>query len=313
VKILYLYARRWYDAKMSIGRILYGEAIGRHPGVELRFHGVGWDGWDHRATVDENLAALGWKPDLIWVYKPEDYPTLPDCQIPKLVIFNEANAPKTLAEIYGADARLVGFHHPSDMPRWTYLESRRTLFTLPHCCDIDTVAKPLAERPVACLATGVRADKVYPLRGRMMDLIHKGHIQGTVRSHPGYRLKSNAEIRQQYETYRAELRSAKLSLCCSSVHKYPLAKYIESAAAGCLIVGDAPDDMVFMDTVGQYMVKIPDDADDDAIVDAVEYWLGHPREAQEMADAAKEEVRRGFQTSHYAERLVDVIGRHLGV
>lgn len=306
MRILYLYARKWYDTKMSIGRILYGEAVARHPGVELRFGGSGWPGWNDQATVAENVR--DWTPDIIWVYKPEEhYPSLPDCPIPKLVIFNEANAPKTLAEIYGADATLVGFHHQNDLPGWKHLEPRRHLLSLPHCCDIDPAAKPLSERPTACLATGVRSDRTYPLRGRMMDLIHKGRLPGVVRNHPGYRLTSNDDIRRQYESYRADLRNSQIALCCSSVHRYALAKYVEAAAAGCLVVGDMPDDECFRETLGPHIVEVPSNADDELIQETVQYWIDRPDESQAKANAAREVVRRCLTTSHYAERLTNAI------
>lgn len=305
MKVLYLYARRWWDTKMSIGRILYGEAVARHPDVELRFSGVGWPGWGDNASVTKNIADSMFVPDWIWVYKGEDYPTLRECPIPKLVTFNEANAQKTLAEIEAADATLVGFHHENDAPRWQHF-GRRT-FTLPHCCDVDELAGPLSERPIECLATGVRADRVYPLRGRMMDAIITGRLRGTVRKHPGYRLASNETIRQQHADYLAQLRSAKIALCCSSIHRYALAKYTEAAAAGCLVIGDMPDDSVFRDTLGKFIVDIPANSCAEEIADTVEYWLNRPDESQARVDAAKEVVRRNLTTRHYAERIVNGI------
>ena len=82
---------------------------------------------------------------------------------------------------------------------------------------------------------------MYPIRRSAEIAINQKLIRGGfTRPHPGYRLKNRAAINAQFIDYLKALSKAKISICCSSIYKYPLAKLIESAACGCVVATDQP-------------------------------------------------------------------------
>lgn len=311
MKILYLFPRKLYHAKMSRGRVLYGEAVARQPGVELRVSGEGWPDWRDADTVSANLERWGWAPDLIWSYKAESLRGLDRYPCRKLVCFNEAWAPKTLEEIRAADADVIVFHHAGDIPQWRFLEAEGVkLVHLLHCADHETFAPsgmPLASRTTACLLSGVQSPEIYPLRARFAKLLRSGAIPGVIRPHPGYRLETEAANVQQYRDYAGQLRTARISLCCSSRHRYPLAKYVEAMAAGCAVVGDMPDDPEFRETLGRHILQVDPSWPDARIAAFINDWLARPDELAVIAAAGQAMAIREFTTDRYAERLLDAI------
>lgn len=308
MKILYLYAKKWYEQKMSIGRCLYGEALAAHPDVELKFWGNGWDGWRDERTIRQNLHAADYKPDWIWIYKGEDYKGVRDSGIPRFLIFNEANNEKTISEIRSAAPERVGFHHMNDIPRWTRKEAPGA-FHIPHCGEIDLEAES-AQRPVDCLVAGELSETVYPLRTRLAGLATQMGISRR-RYHPGYRLQSHDAVRLQYLRYRRDLRRAKTLLTCSSVYRYPLAKYIEAAHSGTVIVGDLPEDAWFRESLGPYIVEVDNAWSDQMLVDCVRSHLKDESGLKQRAAAAMDVARSQFSMEHYAERLLQELRRDL--
>lgn len=298
MKVLALFPRDLYDRKMSIGRVLYIEALGRQPGVELRWSGIGWPGFDPSRTVRENCG----DSDVIWAYKAEGLRGFEEFPV-RLVTFNEANHPKTLDEIAAAKANLVVFHHMNDMGRWN-LDCATV--HIPHCAD-PAPATPVADRPVDCLFAGVVSPEVYPLRSRLAGMLRSGSLPGRVRQHPGYRLRSHADCRIQHAAYMEDLARAKILLTCTSAWHYPLAKIAEAASRGCVVASDMPNDAEFQRTLGKFIIEL-DPADPDEVIAAtIRRWLSKPEELQELADQARLAVQESFSTNHYAQRILAAI------
>src|SRR6056300_974082 len=90
MKILYLFPKMYYEKKMSVGRVLYGEAMDRIEGVEFAWWGPGWEGYDDSLPVRDNLKKTSFVPDVIWAYKPEMCVDIPDRDCPLIVCYNEA-------------------------------------------------------------------------------------------------------------------------------------------------------------------------------------------------------------------------------
>lgn len=304
MKILYLYARHWYETKMSPGRILYGQAIATHPGVRLHFSGLGWPDWDSRLSVSQNIDRMGLEFDAIWVYKPQDYFGLLAAKHPKVITFNEANDPrKTWEEIQSSGASVIIFHHENDLFRWKDIHGSK--FHIPHCACIDT----LRPRPksVECFLSGATSKRTYPIRYQLSRMVKSGAIPGVARKHPGYDLTSNQEIHQQYEAYAEQLSTARIALCCSSIHKYALAKLFEASACGCVIATDMPDDSIFRNYFGERIISLNGDPRHDK--DAILAMLADESAMNQIGDLNRKTVEDSFSLDQYAARFVDCVAR----
>ena len=309
MKILYLFPRQLYETKMSIGRVLYGEAVSRQPGVTLKFWGEGWDGYDNSLSVAENIERSGEAWDILWAYKADRLKGFCDAPGKKVVCFNECWDRKYLDEAAGAN--VIIFHHSSDMRLWRdeSLPSKPAIHHLLHGADSEYFHP--RQKTIDCLASGVSSPAIYPLRERLHRFVREGRLPGITRPHPGYRLRSAAECRGQYRDYADDLGAAKIALCCSSKHRYPLAKYAEAMLAGCAVAGDMPDDELFRSTLGRHMIELDPAWDDIKIVGTIRDWLRQPNELQLLAEAGRQEVLRSFTTDHYAKRFIEAVGDRL--
>jgi hypothetical protein len=306
MRILYFYAKKWFETKMSPGRILYGQALARHPEVKLRFWGLGWDGYDAKATLAENIAKDAWEPTHLWCYKAQEYIDVSAVHLPTLVMFNEAHDPvSTLAEIRAASATHVGFHHENDFLRW--YSTIDGAFHLPHAAPPYANVTPLSQRPLNCIVTGRATKANYPLRYRMAQLVRSKCLPGTVREHPGYILDSHAKILEQYESYREDLLKARMNLGCSSIYRYNFARFAELAMAGTVIVTDMPSDGTFKRMLGKASVIIPDGASRWRIVAMVREALGDPAALQQRASWLRQVAERELSMERYAEKLVEIL------
>jgi hypothetical protein len=131
-----------------------------------------------------------------------------------------------------------------------------------------------------------------------------GRLPGEVRSHPGYRTTSVAETSEQFVDYARHLGRSRIALTLGITYRYALAKYPEAAMAGCLLIGDVPEELA--PTLGRYMVRLEPDMPDEQIVDTVAWWLENDQAAQEMAAQSYALARSAFTMEHYAERFVQV-------
>lgn len=118
---------------------------------------------------------------------------------------------------------------------------------------------PLANRTTDVVVTGTASAHIYPYRHifRMykQDLIRNAgftvkdtylEYAKAIRACRGAptglshdTISSLVEVRRaQYASYQQQLQQSKISICCSSVFMYPLAKYFESISQGAVVVGD---------------------------------------------------------------------------
>lgn len=314
MRILYLYPRDLYDRKMSIGRVLYGMAVGIQPGVDVQFWGDGWDGYKSELSLRENIERINLKPTHLWFYK-SDRLKKPFPDIPSFICFNECWSEKYISEAYHAEADTVIFHHAGDMQQWEEILTGRGVKSvhIPHCADPSFFTSkpiPIFARTTDCLLTGVQSPEVYPLRARFRKMILEGKIKGhcAIRSHPGYRLSSHELIRSQYGEYCHQLGQAKVVLCCSSKHGYLLQKYSEAAMAGCAIVTDRPRDSWFscLDLNGG--VTLDPGESTELIVGKINELLEDTERIEHVGNALRNIAMDNLTTDHYAQRLLAAIG-----
>ena len=312
MRILYLFGKRYFDNKMSPGRIFYAEALGRQPGIEVRFWGEGWDGYDTRYPLAENLRALGWDPTHLWFYKAQSYREVAAVKLPRLVVFNEAfDEVQTSLEIHSAAATHVVFHHEGDYLAWRGKVPRA--YHLPHGgVPYSTPVPSSVERPHDCIVTGRLSPAIYPLRCNLARLIEQGKLSGVVRAHPGYLMPCHNSIREQYESYRNDLCRARLGLGCSSIYRYNLARYAELALAGTVIVTDMPHDGFFRKLLAPWSLILPDRASSWRITDMIREALRDATGLQQRSEALRRTAECELSMDRYAQRLIEVLREPVG-
>lgn len=313
MNILFLVSHYYYAQKMSRCRFHQMEAVGRHDGVQVRVWGRGFPAYCDQETVWANIrrhfGATAF--DLLHVYRPEDHHGLASCPLPKVIDYNEAWDRKAVVrEILRHDIGLVIFHHRND---WQAFQAKprlaraRQLVHIPHAAEQSIfvpAARPWAERSLPVLLTGALRRDMYPLRARCADLILAGKIPGEIRQHPGYRTAGTAETCDQFVDYARHLGRSRIALVLGITHDYALAKYPEAAMAGCLLVGDIPEELE--PTLGRHMVPLQTEMSDTQIGDTLAWWLAHDAEAQARAAASQQLALAQFTMEHYAAHYVRV-------
>lgn len=305
-RILFLVSNRYYETKMSRCRFHQMEAVDQQPDVDVTFWGNGWGGYDEKASVRDNLRQYCLSFDLVHVYKPEDHIDVAGCGVPVSIAFNECwpGTNRAMKEVLGCGAGLVICHHEND---GSCFDRRRcSVVHLPHCAEESVFHRYAGDpRQTDVLLTGVLNPDVYPLRSRMAKLVESGKIPGRVRPHPGYRLTSKLECESEAIAYANDLGSAKIALVCSSRYRYALAKYTEAAMAGCLVIGDRPDDSTFCHAMPS-IEYLPEGCSDDEIIAVVNGYLRNDERRIERAKEIQREALLSLRMDDYARRFVSV-------
>jgi len=307
---LYLCTRYLWECKSDRGRVKHVEAVARQPGIDLRCDGPGW----MHPPPD-------WRADLLWVYDPPrktdgwqfSITGLRDRVQPRAIFMYDAyEAAKARAEIDSCDPALVIFAQESDERKWrAELEAEgRTVARIPNCADKAVFYREGAwERPIDCLLTGALAAETYPLRKRFAHLIAKGGLPGEIRPFPGYRRKSAEDARDQFADYAAHLRVAKIALLDASIYGLALQKCMEAAAAGCVMVGEMPNDKLFRSTLGKALVTIDNGMSDKQIAAIVKGLLADPAEMDLRRKIGLSEYLACYTTEHWARRFLAAASR----
>lgn len=307
IKILYLFPHKLYESKMSPGRRWYGQALSKI--THLKMWGIGWPGYDSQMSLSQNLLESGFTPDAIWIYKSDGIKGLKECPIPKFATYNECwqdEPGRALKEVENDGLDMVICHHENDMKLLDGYCGK--IHHIPHGApsEIFHCTTPLSERQNGVLLAGVQSKEIYPLRHRYRVLAQSGAFPCKIRNHPGYRLPGEKACDQQAIDYANDLKSSKISLCCTSKHKYLLAKIIESMLAGCIVVTDEPDDSEF-EEMSPYVVTVPKDATDEWIVSKINNLLSRVEDLNAMARLSQSFAASRFTTDHYAKRLLACI------
>lgn len=317
LKIAYLCSREHWRRKMSRGaRFECPRAIDARPDVEMLFSGPSWPDYVDGLSVGDNLFRIGFKPDVAWAYKPQDMLDFADLDCLKVVTYNEAWWPEDLAarECLEHKIDLVICHHHNDMGRFKRfgLKCRH----IPHAANpsLFGCSRYPTRRSIRVLLSGVLSRHIYPLRCEMALAVESGFVDGLIRPHPGYKLFTETECDKQYRDYAAQLGDSMLSLCCTSIHKYFLAKIAESAMAGAVPVTDCPDDPEF-EHLKPHCVIVESHAKAEDVASAIERaTVGVTAdEFHERQLAVQFAAANHFSTPVYAERFVTAVRESLGI
>lgn len=292
MNILFLYPKRLWETKMSIGRTLYPQYLEEN-GHTVTYSG---DGWDNLSECLANQHCY----DFAWLYSPESH-VGHKLKIPRLVSFNEANdSGKVLSELTNCNATHVLFNHWGDYVRWDGQLDAKAMWIGGHACNPTPNECPFRRH---VLFSGVTSARVYPLREKYREAFP----HATRRMHPGYRLANRQQIEEQYITYRCDLWMAKASLCCSSIHRYPLAKMVESAAMGAVVVTDLPDCPYFETHLWDHCIQVDADWQPEKIREVVMATLESPEQYDTLRQKSLAAAKLHFSPESWARRFNDKV------
>jgi hypothetical protein len=307
MNIVYLYPRKYYEKKMSRGRVWYGRAVQNRKDCTLKFWGPGWNGYDSNLPVQENLNRAELKPDVLWAYKPEECIGITERECPLVVCYNESwpHIPgKAAMEVALCSADLVICHHQNDKKCFDGCDS--IVKSIPHCAPefFAEESKPFDLRSHDFILSGVQSKEIYQLRHRYKMLADSGKIQDCHQLiHPGYRLQNASQCDEQSKTYAKSLGNSRVSLCCTSKYRYLLAKIVESMMAGCVVITDAADDDWF-DAIRPYVICVDDNTRDEQIADMCKMIQNDKSRWRSFASEAQRYAKAHLSCSSYAERFI---------
>jgi len=308
------------------------QALDRRPDVVLKMTGQGWDEWDNSKPAIENAKRIMPDADCVYTYKLKGNERL---GIPPVVDakrlgggflvvqkFQEGWEPN---KAWGPTKRISDFilsegvglailSHANDRIRLKKAEANGVrVAVIPIAADPDVfsvASRPWEDRDIDILLTGNIGLEHYPLRSKFAAVINGGKLPGLchIHSHPGSWAESIDDAEKKVREFADLLGRSKISLCCSSKHKYPLAKYVESAMAGCRVVGDMPDEapaeyLEFLDPIETSWI---DRWTNRRIVAQIKNSQEDP-EIQAKAEYGRQVVLKNLTWDHWAEYFIRAI------
>ena len=247
MNVLLVIHRGWWDRKCPPCWPDQTEAI-RAAGVRVQVTGPRWPDWKPDQKLRANVERIMPDADVLYLWRPFGAAEFEGViganeKMPWLKVSSYQDNPKGAA----VEARDVGLDLLFYRDHWDrqFLQS----------CGVRSVYIPLAvplpnydgwdrnqsERKTPVLLTGNQTPHVYPLRVKFNDMIKRRMIRGAVRPTSPYRMNSLDRIRDEQRAYAKALINTRISLV-STCPTIPLLlrKYLESLAAGCVLVGDMP-------------------------------------------------------------------------
>ena len=321
--LLILLPKYYYECKMSMVRRRVVDAQLRRTDINAVLSGQGWGPGELAAayssglSLRENIQRIMPQADAVFWYKPQggqkdNVPPLIQPQergdVKAIVSYNEAWWPeqRALQECWDTNTDLIVHHHANDAEQFQDRSGgHKVMWTchIPHCADESLFGpwrKRWADRAIDVVLTGVDSPEIYPLRHRLMRLARSWQgLNVASRPHPGYRLRSLADCREQERDYARTLGNSKVALVTPSKYNYLLAKYQEAMAAGCALAGGVPDDADFKQRRCMYTISADDS--DAEIERAVRHLVanGEPLSRRSMAA-----YWAYYTVDHYCDRLI---------
>jgi len=296
--------------------------------------GQGWPDWEMTATALANVKRIMPDADVVTTYKLGGNPRLniPSAVEPASIAgkyltaekfqeawwgeFSASDPPPAWQQVVEQKTRLVICSHAVDVPRFDEAVNRIgcSVVHIPHGAEVSVfaeAAKPYDERETDVILTGSLSEAHYPLRCKFRDMIRNGTMPGNCRifPHPGCWANSIEQAESRVRDYAEALGNSKIALVCSSRWRYPLAKYIESAMAGCLVVGDEPADPPA--GFGDLFVPVAPETPPDAIAAMVAGILADGTEACKRAALAQRAAIHSFSQEDFAFRFVYAVAREI--
>lgn len=316
--ILYLVNYKTYKSKMSRVRFHGIHALSKK--CNLTYSGLGWDNYDSKLTVQQNIDKMNIEFDLVIGYKPLELLKFKNIIPLKCIRYNEMyNFVETLNEIEKSNADIVICHHENDMKTYESYYSNYhgqknknvKFYHIPHCTEKTIFKDYKQKKDIDILLAGKISGKNslkeqhYPLRLRFQKLIPELSKRFKVHeyNHVGYNITDADKNHSQIE-FAKIINRAKICLTCSGLPKSRFGKYIEIPSCNSVVAGDIPDQD--QDDFKKFVIEINVNMSDEEIIDKISYYLNNQAEFKKIQ-------KNGFDWSQkysqewYADRVLSIL------
>ena len=302
--ILYLVDKKTYLTKMSRVRFHGMEALKNITNVH--FSGNGWNDYDSKKTVQENIDNMNKRFDIVIAYKPLELKQFKNVNIPKCIRYNEMYDVKwTLKEIKNSGAQLVICHHLNDCEKYKKMNIPGVSFVyVGHCAKKSIFKNYQLEKKYDILIAGFISPH-YPLRNRFIKLLPKLSKKFICHKHPhpGYNRSDSYTDKYLIQMAKA-INQSKITLTDTGIPRSRYGKYIEIPMCGTsAICGDLPDDNA---DDYSFVIHVHNNMTDDEIIEKINNFLNN--ENERLAKIEKGiAFAENYTQSHYAQRLLEKI------
>jgi hypothetical protein len=270
--------------------------------------GIGWRGYDERASVANNLQNLfGGLPDLVIAYKPLDHAGFGELPCSTAIQYNEVKEARFKPEVRQSRPTFVIFHHLNE-----YLQQKERIrewcgvhaFHIPHVADPAIFRDYKNPKMWDCTLVGSMSGRVYPLRAvfrEALAILRTRGLRCLFYEHPGNVLEkasSNWHLVQMAQI----VNQSRITCFCSSIYRYRLQKYVEVPASASAIAADVP---ATADNLKEILIEcnVPDGPQ--VIADRLQKALDSG-EADQRAAAGVEFAAR-FTPATYCKALLSIM------
>jgi hypothetical protein len=183
-----------------------------------------------------------------------------------------------------------------------------------------------------CLITGQMIPHIYPFRVISLSLLNKCDdikkkglskeylgLQNEIKEnlskvHKGdlpidkFQLASEGQMKKHKDDFIEAIRNSKTAIGCSSVFGYPLKKYFECMANGCVVVGQMPtnkEELGFKHMVNVYECSV------DEVPDAIRFLCKNDDIRTQLAKNARELILNKYTMSKAADKTIAQFNRIL--
>jgi hypothetical protein len=322
--VLYLVNHKTYKSKMSRVRFHGIHALSKVS--KLTYSGIGWNNYDSKLTVQQNIDKMGIKFDLVIAYKPLELLKFKNIKPLKCIRYNEMyNFVETLSEIEKSNADIVICHHENDMKTYKsyysnyHGQKNKTVefYHIPHCTEKTIFKDYKQHKDIDILLAGKVGGKNslkeqhYPLRLRFQELIPELSKKFKVHQyqHVGYNVTNADENHTQIE-FAKMLNRAKICLTCSGLPKSRFGKYIEIPSCNSVVAGDIPDQD--QDDFKQFVIEINLNMSNQEIIDKISYYLNNQSEFKKIQEQGYKWSQL-YSQEWYATELITILNRKFKV
>ena len=303
--------------KMSRVRFWAIEELGKREDVHLELLGPGFQHFDTKKTLQENIMDQHTYYDMVIWYKPmdENYNFCYDTKLPykTMLRYNEMwDFEFTSDEIERTNTDFIICHHENDYMKYAlhYKDDlSKTFYYNPHHANSE-IFKPLhIEKEYDIMISGVCKQKHYPLKYKLLQILNKykntelKDYKIYIHSHPGYRHNDSFKSLNQ-QKYNEIVNKSILCLACTSRHNYRLGKYVEIPMSGSIVVGDIP----FEDkkNFNEFVIEVNMEDGDLDIINKLKRTL---KDKKGMDDKIQKGIEwsKNHTTVEYVKRIIDII------
>ena len=311
MNILYLCNKHQFDTKMSRVRFHGIAALAKI--TDVTYSGIGWDNYKDSLTVNENIHRIygqNRQPEWIIAYKPLELMGFKESSPKKCIRYNEMwDIRGTRSEIINSGANLVVCHHLNDMPNYRDIAGVKFV-NISHCAEKSIYKDYGLPKNCDVLLTGAISSH-YPFRARLRSIMLRllaSKVRCRILEHPG------GDLNQVHglilEDYAKAINAAKITLTCSSRHKYRLGKYTEIPICASVLGGDLPNED--QDFFKKFMLVLNTGDSDETIANKVIDLLNDDDRYNSLVQTGLQ-LNREYTQEDYAKRLLQQLMDYEGI